>query len=55
MFAAQHGYTEIVKMLLDAGADPNMRGTHGFTALGLVMQHGHQETIQLLKSVGAKE
>ena len=39
-------------MLLDAGADPNVRGTHGLTALGFAQQNGHADTAAVLLEAG---
>jgi ankyrin repeat protein len=57
MFAAQHGHTDAVQAILENGANVNLRGSHGFTALGLAMQFGdkHRSMMDLLKSGGAKE
>jgi ankyrin repeat protein len=49
MFAAQHGHDNIVRLLLDHGADPSVRGTHGKSASDLAGQNGHESTVQLLK------
>jgi uncharacterized protein len=49
MFAAQHGHTEIVRRLLEASADLDVRGDHGLTALGFAQQNGHDETARLLE------
>ena len=50
--AAQHGHVEIVRLLLDAGEDPNRynpRGFHGHsTPLHQAALYGHDEVVQLL-------
>ncbi|HEX6885977.1 MAG TPA: ankyrin repeat domain-containing protein [Planctomycetota bacterium] len=48
MFAAQHGKEAIVTLLLHAGGDPNLVGTHGLSAIGFARQNGHAETLRLL-------
>ena len=48
MFSAQHGNNAIVTLLLQAGADPNVVGTHGHSAIGFAQQNGHAETLRLL-------
>ena len=48
MFAAQHGNNAIVTLLLQAGGDPNVVGTHGLSAIGFAKQNGHAETLRLL-------
>jgi ankyrin repeat protein len=52
--AAFEGHEEVVKMLLEAGADVNAKDTEGNTALSLATARGHQEVVKLLKSKGAK-
>ena len=54
MFAAQHDHVDIVRQLLAAGADPNARGGHGLTALGIARRNGHARTA-VLTSAGAPE
>ena len=52
MWASQHGYIEVAKLLIEAGADVNLRGT---TALMIALEEGHTEIVELLKEAGAKE
>jgi ankyrin repeat protein len=54
MFAAQHGYTNIVELLIDAGADVNAKGNHGLTALGFAQQNGHKKTAKAIQKAGAR-
>ena len=51
--AAQHGFTEIVKELLQNGADVNKQDTDSFTALHAAAQDGYRETIKELLTNGA--
>jgi ankyrin repeat protein len=53
MFAAQHGNIEIVRHLLEHGADFDARGEHGLTVLGFAQQNGHDEIARLLEQAGA--
>jgi ankyrin repeat protein len=56
--AAQHGHTEIVGLLLDAGEDPNRynpEGNHAHsTPLHQAALAGHLDTVRLLVSHGAR-
>jgi ankyrin repeat protein len=51
--AAAGMYSKIVKMLLDMGADPNLREQGGFTPLHVAAQNDDVETIRLLLLGGA--
>lgn len=51
--AAARGHDKIVKMLLEHGADPNMREQGGFTPLHSAAQNGDVETIRALLLGGA--
>jgi ankyrin repeat protein len=44
---------ESVKLLLDAGADPNAQQESGFTPLMAAEQHDDREIIDLLLQAGA--
>jgi len=56
--SAQFGHTEIVRMLLDAGEDPNRYNPPGFhahsTPLHQAALAGHQDTVRLLVERGAR-
>ena len=52
--AAMQGHTEIVKVLIDAGADVTAR-SNGKTALGWAAMQGHKETAKALIAAGADE
>jgi hypothetical protein len=54
--AAQHGFTERVRLLLTYGVDPNTRGYHPIlgdqTAYELAVRNGHREAAALLAADG---
>jgi len=56
--AAQHGHVEIVRLLLDAGEDPNRynpRGFHGHsTPLHQAVIYGHHDVVRLLLERNAR-
>lgn len=51
--AAAGRHRKIVKLLLDHGADPNLREANGFTPLHAAAQNGDEETIRTLLFGGA--
>jgi ankyrin repeat protein len=56
--AAQHGHTEVLRLLLDAGEDPsrhNPEGNHGHsTPLHQAVWSDHLDTVRLLVERGAR-
>jgi ankyrin repeat protein len=56
--AAEHGHVEIVKLLLDRGADPNLDDGHGFSGRHTPLSHavtaGYFEVAKLLCESGAR-
>ncbi len=54
MFAAAHGRVNIVKALLEAGADVNARSdVHDSTAVMLAAGNGHVDVVKVLLEAGA--
>ncbi|MBL8329412.1 MAG: ankyrin repeat domain-containing protein [Rubrivivax sp.] len=47
-------HTEIVRLLLAAGADPQRADSHGATPLALAQQRGQATIVTLLKQAGAR-
>ncbi len=55
MFAARGGHLDVVRALVDIGANLEARGQMVETAIGLARVEGHTKIIQLLRDAGAKE
>jgi len=60
MWATHHGFAHRVSLLLDAGVDPDGRGTehpilHGRSALEVAVHNGHADTADALRAAGARE
>src|SRR5437764_3870342 len=53
LWAAEHGYTDLVRFLLDHGADIEDRADEGESPLMLAAFGGHRDTVQLLLDRGA--
>jgi hypothetical protein len=54
MLAAANDHTETVKLLLDRGADINVRDNEGKTALVWAREKGHPEIVQLIEAASRK-
>lgn len=48
-WAAKHGHVEVVKVLLDAGADPYKAADDGMVALDIARENGHEECVKALQ------
>lgn len=48
MLAVSHGRYDLVKLLIDAGAEVNIKDVDGSTALMCASEHGHLEIVKLL-------
>ena len=53
IYAASEGMIDVVKLLIDAGADLNVESIYG-TALSLAKTNGFKDTENVLKAAGAK-
>ena len=49
MFAAARGQSDIVRILMSRGADPNMKSKEGETALMIATNGDHKETVRVLR------
>jgi ankyrin repeat protein len=55
MIAAVNGHVDIVRMLLEAGADPRAVNEEGRTALELAEAAGQPEVVNLLRQPQVRE
>ncbi|HYO13926.1 MAG TPA: ankyrin repeat domain-containing protein [Thermoanaerobaculia bacterium] len=54
-FACDKGHTEVVKLLLERGANPNVKDTfYNLTPIGWAAEKGHVDIIRLLLAKGAQ-
>lgn len=53
LWAVQQGHSEIARILLDAGADANTKGTAGETVLRVAANFGDQDLVEMLVRKGA--
>lgn len=51
--AAEKGHSDVVRLLLEAKAEPNASSPHGTNALHLATQNGHSEVVRWLLQAGA--
>ena len=54
MNAAGRSHTEVVRALLDGGADINVKTGTGVTAFMAAAVAGHSEIVELLKQAGSQ-
>ena len=55
MMAAGSGKTDVVQLLLQHGANPNLKTTFGSSALKMAEENGRADTSAILRSAGAIE
>ena len=55
ILAAGKGYTEIVRLLTDVGADVHIKNNNGNTALKLARLFDNTEIIEILEEYGINE
>jgi len=53
MYAANHGFADLVDLLLDQGADPRARAVDGWTALAAAEMVGETGIMAALQAAGA--
>ena len=53
-WAAEEGHTDIVRILLNAGADVKATNYYGGTPLGVAASKGHTDIVQILLEAGAE-
>ena len=53
ILAAESGHCEMVRLLIESGADVNAARSDGYTALMCAAQNGHNECAKLLIDAGA--
>ena len=53
IIAAEKGYPDIAKVLLDKGAEVDRRDTEDFTALYIASAYGYIDTVRVLLDRGA--
>jgi len=51
--AARNGDTEVVRLLIESGADVNAKNPRGHTVLYCAGGHGHLDTLEMLLNAGA--
>ena len=54
ILASSNGNVEVVKYLIDSGANVNIKNNECKTALDLAEENGYEEIAEILKNAGAK-
>ncbi len=55
MEAANRGHSDVAKLLVEKGADVNLKHEYGYTALKIAKAKGNNKIVELLKAHGAKK
>ena len=55
MYASQRGHNDTVRVLMELGADMEVKDEDGRTALFWASYEGHADTVQLLLQAGANK
>ena len=55
MNASQTGHVEVLRLLLEAGADKFLQNNDGFSALRIASDKSHKDAHRLLQEFGADE
>ena len=55
MVASSKGYMDMVKMLLEEGAEIEAKNNDGQTALDLAEKNGHTKVVDFLRKVAVKQ
>jgi ankyrin repeat protein len=53
--ASRFGHDDVVRVLIERGANLNAKNKEGQTALMLAVKNGHDDVVRRLKEAGAKE
>jgi ankyrin repeat protein len=54
MYASKYGYFNIVKYLVEKGADIHIKSHYGRSALSEALSNSHTEVANYLRSIGAR-
>ena len=52
ILAAKHGHRDVVKLLINRGAVPDLTSYHGITPLRFAAEQGHRDVVELLLNRG---
>ena len=52
--ASRHGHAQVVRMLIDHGADPNLLSKAGLTPFHLAARYGHEAVVEILLDKGTR-